>query len=57
VVERHPHSKPVDYVPEGKDATTSDDKDFKFRNTRPKALILRVIVTDENVTTDIFELP
>lgn len=35
VVERHPHSLPVAYVPKGKDATVSyDTKDFKFKNNK-----------------------
>ncbi len=32
VVERFPHSRPVDYVPRGRDATVSNYLDFKFRN-------------------------
>lgn len=57
VVERHAHSKPVDYIAEGMDATTSDDKDFKFRNNRHGLLILHVLVTANAVRTDIWELP
>jgi vancomycin resistance protein YoaR len=57
ITERHPHSKPVDYIAEGRDATTSDDKDFKFRNNRQKVLIFRVVVIEDLVKTDIWELP
>lgn len=33
IVERHPHSKPVKYVPPGFDATVSEgQKDFRFKN-------------------------
>jgi vancomycin resistance protein YoaR len=56
VVERHSHSKPVDYVSEGLDATTSDDKDFKFRNNRRGLLILHVLVTANTVKTAIWEI-
>lgn len=56
VVERHPHSKPVDYIREGLDATTSDDKDFKFRSNRRGLLILRVLVTPDAVRTEIWEI-
>lgn len=56
VVERHPHSKPVDYVSEGLDATTSDDKDFKFRNNRRGLLILHILVTADAVKTAIWEI-
>ncbi|MCR4402569.1 MAG: VanW family protein [Firmicutes bacterium] len=34
IVERHPHSRPVDYVPPGLDATVAQGQcDLKFRNT------------------------
>ena len=56
VTERHPHSKPVDYIAEGKDATTSDDKDFKFRNNRRGLLIMHVLVTDSAVKAEIWEI-
>jgi vancomycin resistance protein YoaR len=34
IIERHPHSQPVDYVPPGLDATVSDEAglDLRFRN-------------------------
>ncbi|HWR56308.1 MAG TPA: VanW family protein [Negativicutes bacterium] len=56
VTERHPHSKPVDYIAAGKDATTSDDKDFKFRNNRQGPLIIHVLVTGAAVKAEIWEI-
>ncbi len=41
VVERSPHSRPVDYVPRGKDATVSDYIDFKFKNNTDRYLLLK----------------
>ncbi|MDI3317893.1 MAG: VanW family protein [Bacillota bacterium] len=42
VVERHPHSMLVPYVPPGRDATvaSSSGLDFRFRNDRPDPLLL-----------------
>jgi vancomycin resistance protein YoaR len=42
IVERHPHSKPVRYAPNGRDATVYTDKDLKFRNSRRYPLYLLV---------------
>lgn len=41
VVERHLHSKPIGYVPRGRDATVSYHLDFKFRNNSPKYVLIR----------------
>ncbi|MGI5876149.1 MAG: VanW family protein [Dethiobacteria bacterium] len=41
VVERYPHSMPVDYVPPGKDATVSDYLDFKFRNNSNRFVLIK----------------
>ena len=41
VVERYPHSLPVGYVPPGRDATVSSYLDFKFRNNRDRALLIK----------------
>ena len=39
VIERHPHGKKVNYVPEGKDAAIAHgSKDFKFKNNSDKTL-------------------
>lgn len=41
VLERHPHSMQVPYVPPGQDATVSTgSKDFKFRNTTPGPVLI-----------------
>lgn len=41
VVERHPHSMTVPYVPPGQDATISyGSLDFRFRNTTPGPLLI-----------------
>lgn len=41
VVERHPHSMKVPYVPPGQDATISyGTKDFKFRNTTKSPIVI-----------------
>lgn len=49
IVERHPHAKPVKYVPEGRDATTYTDLDLKFRNSTDKVLFLRGTVGKDRV--------
>ncbi len=42
VMERHPHSKPVTYIPKDRDATVSfDDLDFKFENTSQGPIIVK----------------
>jgi len=41
VIERHPHTMLVPYVPPGQDATISrDTKDLKFRNPHPLPLVI-----------------
>ncbi len=41
VVERFPHSRPVGYVPRGKDATVSNYLDFKFRNNTDGFILIK----------------
>ncbi len=42
IVERHGHSKPVHYVPEGRDAAVDyGGVDMKFRNNRSTAIIIK----------------
>ena len=41
IVERHPHSIRVGYVPPGKDATVTNYIDFKFRNSTEKFIQIR----------------
>ncbi len=57
VTERHAHSRPVSYVPPGRDATTYTDKDLRFVNTARRTLVLRSFVTGKKLTVDIFVLP
>ncbi|WP_425059700.1 hypothetical protein SCACP_03000 [Sporomusa carbonis] len=59
VIERHPHSQPVNYVPPGKDATTYTDKDLRFVNTTGGRLIIRAFTHDEGskLTVDLWALP
>ncbi|SMD04192.1 VanW family protein [Sporomusa malonica] len=59
VTERHPHSQPVAYVPQGKDATTYTDKDLRFLNTTRWRLITRAFVHEEGskLTVDLWALP
>ena len=54
VVERHPHSKKVYYVPDNMDAATSyGGIDFKFRNNLQESVKLSATVTNEDVTVNI----
>jgi vancomycin resistance protein YoaR len=54
IVERHPHSKPVGYVPNNKDATASyGGKDFKFRNDTASTLIINSHALDGKITVEI----
>lgn len=41
IIERHPHSIRVGYVPPGKDATVTNYVDFKFRNSTDKFIQIR----------------
>lgn len=56
VVERHPHSMKVAYVPDKRDATVSFGiQDFKFRNTLNRPIQILVQVIDKYVITAIAE--
>lgn len=57
VVERHPHSRPVSYVPPGCDATTFTDKDLRFVNSTRRTLVIRALVRPGQLEVDIWELP
>jgi len=51
IVERHPHSRSVSYVPPGRDATILTwRKDLKVRNPHSYPLMLRVEVTGNRLT-------
>ncbi len=52
IVERHPHSRAVSYVPPGRDATIASwRKDLKLRNPFEASLVLRVRIEDRRLTT------
>lgn len=55
VLERHKHSRPVSYVPPGRDATVYDDKDFRFRNNRANPVMIRSKVVDYRINIAILE--
>lgn len=51
VIERHPHSRAVEYVPPGRDATiTTWRKDLKLRNPHRFPLLLRLRVAEGRLT-------
>lgn len=51
IVERHPHSRRVYYVPKDKDATVYyDTLDFKFKNTTGEDIKVLATNTESNVT-------
>ena len=54
IVERHQHSKPIHYVPEGKDATVNYGYlDLKFRNSFKTPVIVKVGVAGNQVWVNI----
>lgn len=56
IIERHPHSLPVDYVPPGHDATVSYPiLDLKFRNNRKVPILIRSIVAENTLTFQLYE--
>lgn len=57
VVERHPHSKPVDYVEKGKDATVSyPSVDFKFKNISNDTLKIYADYQDTGITIKVVKI-
>ena len=54
VIERTPHSRPVGYVPRGKDATVSGHIDFKFRNNTGKFILLESSGAGYKIAVTIF---
>ncbi|MBO8128917.1 MAG: VanW family protein [Peptococcaceae bacterium] len=58
VVEHHPHSIPVHYVPAGRDATVSwGAADLKFRNSRSRAIWIEAGGTVRQLTVKLWEVP
>jgi vancomycin resistance protein YoaR len=50
IIERHPHTKKVFYVPEGKDAATSYGQiDFKFKNTLPYPIKINSYIEENKI--------
>lgn len=57
VVERHPHSGDVYYVPEGKDAAVAyGSYDFKFKNNTGSSLKIKAENTEDSVTIKILKI-
>lgn len=57
VVERHPHSQKVYYVPDGKDAAVAyGSLDFKFKNNTNNDIKIYASSTDEEVSVRIVKL-
>ncbi|MDR3239865.1 MAG: VanW family protein [Clostridiales bacterium] len=55
VVERHPHSLPVSYVPKGKDATVSyPGVDFRFQNTTKNNLYVTASFEGYTLTVSLY---
>lgn len=57
ITERHHHSIPVAYVPEGEDATVSlqSGLDFKFKNVSGKNLKFETSSTENSLTVTVYE--
>lgn len=55
ILERHPHSLPVSYVPAGQDATVAFPVlDFKFRNSTDAYLLIRSFVEGNTLTFQLY---
>lgn len=54
IIERHPHSKPVHYVPVGKDATVNYGYlDMKFKNNRNGPLIIKTALQNGRIYVEL----
>lgn len=57
VIERHPHSAPVPYIEEGKDAAISyGSHDFKFKNNSDSEVKIVAENTPDNITIKLIKL-
>jgi vancomycin resistance protein YoaR len=57
ITERHPHSKKVPYVEDGKDATVVyGGADLKFINSLSNPVIIKVSVSGDKVTVKLYEI-
>jgi vancomycin resistance protein YoaR len=55
ITERHAHSKPVRYVPDGKDAAVSyGDLDLRFVNARSNPVIIKIRLVHGTVSAEIW---
>ena len=53
-IEKHHHSLPVGYVPQGRDATVSyGGPDFRFQNTTGAPLLIKTIYAKGKLTVEI----
>ncbi|SFI58780.1 VanW family protein [Thermoflavimicrobium dichotomicum] len=58
IVERTAHSKPVGYVPIGRDATIAYPyTDFKFMNNMDKPVVIKADASTSLVTVEVFTVP
>ncbi len=57
IVERHPHSRAVAYVPPGRDATIATwRKDLKLHNQHPVPLLLKVAIHGKRLTASFWSV-
>ncbi len=57
VIERHPHSGRVYYVPQGKDAAVSyGSQDFKFQNNTGNSIKIKATNTENDLTIKLLKL-
>lgn len=55
ITERHRHSKPIHYVPAGKDATVSyGDQDLRFKNNRAGPVVVKASLYSGRVCAEIW---
>lgn len=57
IVERFPHSRPIGYVPAGRDATVSEHLDFKFRNNTNDFVLIKGGAGGGCVSFEIYSAP
>jgi putative cell wall-binding protein len=56
IIERHPHTLPISYVPPGQDATVAYPMlDFKFRNSTDNYLLIRSSVEGNTLTFKLYK--
>jgi HAMP domain-containing protein len=56
IIERHRHSEPVPYVPEGKDAAVVyNSKDFRFKNTKDYPVEIIISVSEDEITVKLYK--